>query len=1011
MELTPSVTYSDEIRFRGVTDWYQEPRVMIASVILIYSDSSEESMGSSNSWVILFGTDPYICHVNSACYLNWEDKVFWSFVTFGPCHRDMDEDNEEEDEREIEEQRDCGERDVGEIFVKRREDEEDERRGSCLGYHYHRLLSLLRTLTFFPDVPCSASYSFWLGHGWPFVAQRYAIVGCGARAPCRCVCIVILAELREPLLGLMFIPWPELAARLTIYVIMSPQSSVSSVRADDITKLKSAWLLAANGIVCVPRMLLGSSIYIVTYVLTQRELDHHCSVFNIPTELRPELPDRNSTVKDSPKGKIGMYTRFIEFDNYRVPLSNFLLCVLEYYQIHLSQFCDWCGEAGTSVVKDPLPVDEAVDLPCVELLNENHTLIRKYPETFLCFVGLSRSFTDTDVRPTLLHDNDEEIGLLDFVKSVDPFKDELNVNSGKRKKRATFVSGSPLVKKAHNEGIVISETRPSTADKSSNALRRLIKQGEQVADGSGSAAAATVDITFSSVTHTPEHVLEDALHDNVFSLVSSSPDGVSVPATESASDGHPVSAPELETRILSATPSNGSSADDFYESQTVDFATAMNAHVPNWNVTNNGRVDDPVICRSLLDNVTPLGYWAALRNQSDVGFLNAFNINSSQHICMASELRLRYEHEIMTREKFERKFIDSVAVVQQRDTEVADLKVKLEKLETEAAEVEELRKLVSDLEAPVAVKSGEVASLTTQNAGLLERVSTAELECDSLKSQVVGEGKMREEFLAQQDEVERHFTDRDAKLDARIAYVRRDMDNDLYPHMLTAIAGRRWVVRHGFLLAVYKCARFVECRSALGKVISMAINKGMQQGLEVGNVHGKAGRSLAQVEACDPEVEGKYVAAVFEFEGVSFPLLDELESLKDSHLALIMSALTLKDDQAAGGNLLNRIPRDALTIIENKSKVRTSRNKPIVSKVSTTSSSPSPSPYLTALTEIVKELVLMNKATQQATVKAIEETYVTCGGPNPYYERLATGGNTFDACTAVGPYNQGGNRY
>ncbi|GJS25298.1 reverse transcriptase domain-containing protein [Tanacetum coccineum] len=114
---------------------------------------------------------------------------------------------------------------------------------------------------------------------------------------------------------------------------------------------------------------------------------------------------------------------------------------------------------------------------------------------------------------------------------------------------------------------------------------------------------------------------------------------------------------------------------------------------------------------------------------------------------------------------------------------------------------------------------------------------------------------------------------------------------------------------------------------------------------------------------------------------------------------------------AAGGNLLNRTPRDALTIIENKSKVHISQNKPIVSKVSTTTSSPSPSSDVTALTEIVNELVLMNKATQQATVKAIEETCVTCGGPHPYYESLATGGNTFDACAAVGTYNQGGNGY
>nr|GEU47141.1 reverse transcriptase domain-containing protein [Tanacetum cinerariifolium] len=85
----------------------------------------------------------------------------------------------------------------------------------------------------------------------------------------------------------------------------------------------------------------------------------------------------------------------------------------------------------------------------------------------------------------------------------------------------------------------------------------------------------------------------------------------------------------------------------------------------------------------------------------------------------------------------------------------------------------------------------------------------------------------------------------------------------------------------------------------------------------------------------------------------------------------------------ADGNLLNRTPHDALTIIENKLKVHTSRNKPIVSKVSTTTSFPSPS---------------------------IKEACVTCGGTHPYYECLATGGNTFDARTAVGPYNQGGSR-
>nr|GEW39736.1 retrotransposon protein, putative, unclassified [Tanacetum cinerariifolium] len=118
-----------------------------------------------------------------------------------------------------------------------------------------------------------------------------------------------------------------------------------------------------------------------------------------------------------------------------------------------------------------------------------------------------------------------------------------------------------------------------------------------------------------------------------------------------------------------------------------------------------------------------------------------------------------------------------------------------------------------------------------------------------------------------------------------------------------------------------------------------------------------------------------------------------------------------KDLLTFGGNLLNRTPRNALMIIENKLKVRISRNKLIISKVSSTNSSPSPSLNVTALTKIIKELLLMNKATQKAIVKAIEETYVTSGGPHPYYECLYTSGNTFDACAAVETYNQGGNGY
>ncbi|GKC89778.1 hypothetical protein Tco_1150427, partial [Tanacetum coccineum] len=78
----------------------------------------------------------------------------------------------------------------------------------------------------------------------------------------------------------------------------------------------------------------------------------------------------------------------------------------------------------------------------------------------------------------------------------------------------------------------------------------------------------------------------------------------------------------------------------------------------------------------------------------------------------------------------------------------------------------------------------------------------------------------------------------------------------------------------------------------------------------------------------------------------------------------------------AGGNLLTKTPKDALTIIENKSKVHTSRNRPVVAKVSTNTSTLGLSPNVAALTDAVKALLLKNTTPPPASVKAVEETAV-----------------------------------
>ncbi|GJS26358.1 hypothetical protein Tco_0486978 [Tanacetum coccineum] len=70
------------------------------------------------------------------------------------------------------------------------------------------------------------------------------------------------------------------------------------------------------------------------------------------------------------------------------------------------------------------------------------------------------------------------------------------------------------------------------------------------------------------------------------------------------------------------------------------------------------------------------------------------------------------------------------------------------------------------------------------------------------------------------------------------------------------------------------------------------------------------------------------------------------------------------------------MPRECLKIIESKSKVRQSRSKAIVSKVSTSSSTPAVSSDVAELKDMVRALNYLYKKNQTpAPVKAVEQNY------------------------------------
>ncbi|GJT92415.1 hypothetical protein Tco_1081260 [Tanacetum coccineum] len=170
-----------------------------------------------------------------------------------------------------------------------------------------------------------------------------------------------------------------------------------------------------------------------------------------------------------PTGKIGVYTRFFEYANFRLPLSTFLVNVLRHYHIHISQLsvigaakvshfeilCRVHGfeptvglfhslkswndrffwvdafscpasfpwNSSKSVSKDPFPKSSEFNAEHYATLVAYPAPFHKYLEPFLWLIGISHNYTlDEDTYPQFLCENREEMDLLSFIQTVDPTK-------------------------------------------------------------------------------------------------------------------------------------------------------------------------------------------------------------------------------------------------------------------------------------------------------------------------------------------------------------------------------------------------------------------------------------------------------------------------------------------------------------------------------------------------------------------------------------------------------------
>ncbi|GKA72849.1 hypothetical protein Tco_0779065 [Tanacetum coccineum] len=602
--------------------------------------------------------------------------------------------------------------------------------------------------------------------------------------------------------------------------------------------------------------------------ISQDYLLEFSSEYFIPENLHPELPGPGDHIVDFPEGKISQETRKKNTPQcYTKPFDSLKNWNNRFFWVDEKVFptvVAW----RTAATKDDKPQANTYSVVDVATLDTHRSPFQKQPEELLCLVGLSRNFfLHDDEYPTFLNDNDQEMDLFNLIKAPNPTK----VKTGTRQQAAHEV---PLMTATASRVIqMVDAAELSTslgatkATMEPNLVQEMISMGPTIRKRRRQRDAGEEGPKAPAKTQEPPI------------------------ATQTVNDPNPLSyaKPRSQQDVTQSSKEKGIAGDQDSERSTPSppiTGSPGSIYQPGWGVPNSCRLDTPEACQDVVDHIAPPGYFSELRHLPNDEFLSQYNMNLARQVAMGSQLRLRFEQEAKLLKK-------SVAQVARRDQRIATREKHIKELEAQLEAEINMKKATEVKNSEVTKELEDLrmrfSGLEVGNAQLSQQVSV-------LQAQVMGEKRIMaafEEFKKHEDE---RVSARCAEMDARLDALSVDFDEELYPHMLTAIAGRRWVIGHGLRLAVMKCAESTELRQAFANVVSAGIAKGMSEGLKYGVEHGKAGLELTAVEAYDPEADNKYVVALHNLKDLSYPLIDELEQLKDAPLDVIMASLYLESD-------------------------------------------------------------------------------------------------------------------
>ncbi|GJT37269.1 hypothetical protein Tco_0937134 [Tanacetum coccineum] len=319
-------------------------------------------------------------------------------------------------------------------------------------------------------------------------------------------------------------------------------------------------------------------------------------------------------------------------------------------------------------------------------------------------------------------------------------------------------------------------------------------------------------------------------------------------------------------------------------------------YVPQWSMTNGSRLDDGRVCHEMVDEFAPPKFFASVRGMKHDQLFTKFNVGAAGQMSLSAEVRMHADYNIKEKRRLKSVVDEKNELLKARDEEIVNLKAQMLLKEAEDAEAIRLRAEASTFEAVEKSLRDEMNVLKKRNTILKKERNALDVKATSLEASAMDED--RELVHELEDDRMREVNDKFDKLYAGFIEMALHLEERFYPHLLTTISGRRWLLTHGMELAISKSLNFTEYLSALRTTIGKAIEKGMQNGLSAGITHGTEGRALTNVAAYNPSAEADYISALQHLQSVNFSLLAELRSNKDASIDTLMNILRLDDTLA-----------------------------------------------------------------------------------------------------------------